>query len=151
MLVIALMIRSASALMIRADAPSYRCENSSDGEKRRRKRKRRRTRGRRNDTKLRKRRNGGLVVVHSQLIPRACPREIRGTCRADFSRMTATKQLKRGRREGARSDWFGSRRLQAPVKISLATSYIGTCRLLRPASAASTKFRIPLGSDESRA
>lgn len=59
--------------------------------------------------------------------------------------------VEEGRGEGARSDWFGSRRLQAPVKISLATSYIGTCRLLRPASAASTKFRIPLGSDESRA
>lgn len=38
--------------------------------------------------------------MHSQLIPRACPREIRGTCRADFSRMTATKQLKRGGGKG---------------------------------------------------
>lgn len=53
-------------------------------------------------------------------------------------------------RDGAtRSRWFGSRRLQPLVKISLATSYIGTCRL--PAKSVSTKFRIPAGNGESRA
>jgi len=49
----------------------------------------------------------------------------------------------------ARSGWLDSRRLQPPVKISFATSYIGTCRL--PAIPVPTKFRIPVGSGESRA
>lgn len=49
----------------------------------------------------------------------------------------------------ARSGWFDSRRLQPPVKISLATSYIGTCHL--SANPLPTKFRIPVGNGESRA
>lgn len=49
----------------------------------------------------------------------------------------------------ARSGWFDSRRLQPLVKISLATSYIGTCHL--SANPLPTKFRIPIGSGASRA
>lgn len=46
------------------------------------------------------------------------------------------------RDETARNGRFGSRRLQQSVKISLATSYIGTCRLLADSYPRNSEFRL---------